>query len=110
MACSGPILGYCVEKMGADRYTIPFQATTLTGKEGAREKINCSYSSVQSGPHVEGRYSNGGSYSKQQNNCRLTFWHSFVGMIHYDDVPVQDNAEEITGHDHTAKCCNTVIG
>lgn len=40
----------------------------------------------------------------------MTFWHSFVGMIHYDDVSVQDNTEEITGHDHTAKCCNTVIG
>lgn len=59
---------------------------------------------------MEGRWSNGGSYSKQQNNCRMTFWHSFVGMIHYDDVPVQDDAEEITGHDHAARCCNTVIG
>lgn len=59
---------------------------------------------------MEGRCSNCEYNSKQQNNCRMTFWHSFVGMIHYDDVSIQDNTEGITGHDHTAKCCNTVIG
>lgn len=59
---------------------------------------------------MEGGCSNCESFNKQQNNCRMTFCHSFVGMIHYDDVSVQDNTEEITDHDLTAKCCNTVIG
>lgn len=59
---------------------------------------------------MEGRCSNCESYSKQQNNCRMTFWHSFVEMIHYDDVSVQDNTEEMTDRYLPAKCCNTVIG
>lgn len=104
------MLDCCTEKMGLSDTPLPSSQQPQQGKEGAKEKINCSYSAVRLGPRMEGSCSSGGSYSKQQNNCRMTFWHSFVGMIHYDDVSVQDNTEEITGHDQTAQCCDTVIG
>lgn len=68
-------------KTRADGTPLPSSQQPSKGSEGGN-KLQLLLTAVGSTRGGEERWCNSGRYNKHQNNCRMTFWHSSVGMIH----------------------------